>query len=151
MTLRIAFYKNTRPGINGLYNRGVRFIDHGPYSHVELIFSDGQSASASFMDGGVRFKTIQYSQENWDIFVLPEYLEVKAKHWFENHKGQPYDLKGNIRFIAVWCRDDVSSWFCSEAIAAALGIHEPWRFGPNGLASLIKSLIDNQYYQPPTV
>ena len=36
---RIAFYKGTRPGIAGLYNRLGRLLDHGPYSHAELVLA----------------------------------------------------------------------------------------------------------------
>ena len=53
--MRTAFYKGTRPGWQGIYSRAVRVIDRGPYSHCELVFSDGLSASASYIDGGVRF------------------------------------------------------------------------------------------------
>ena len=65
--MQVAFYKGTRSGIAGIYSRGVRFITKGKYSHCELIFSDGMSASASFMDGGVRFKRIEYDPAHWDI------------------------------------------------------------------------------------
>src|SRR3546814_7608950 len=41
---------------SGIYSRVTRLVDGGPYSHCELVFSDGLSASASFIDGGVRFK-----------------------------------------------------------------------------------------------
>ena len=52
--MKAAFYKGTRPGLQGIYSRAVRAIDRGPYSHCELVFSDGLSASASYIDGGVR-------------------------------------------------------------------------------------------------
>ena len=54
--MKAAFYKATRPGWQGIYSRAVRWIDRGPYSHAELVFSDGLSASASYIDGGVRLK-----------------------------------------------------------------------------------------------
>lgn len=42
-----AFYKSTRPGWTGLYNRIIRWWERGDYSHCELIFSDGLAASSS--------------------------------------------------------------------------------------------------------
>ena len=54
MTFSAAFYQGTRPGLPGLYNRLVRWLDRGEFSHCELVFGDGMSASASFMDHGVR-------------------------------------------------------------------------------------------------
>jgi len=50
------------------------------------------------------------------------------------------NLLRNGRFVLPWVRDSEKGWFCSEAIAAALGWAEPWRFGPNGLAALLPRL-----------
>ena len=41
--MRAAFYKATRPALQGLYSRAVRFIERGPYSHCELAFGDGMA------------------------------------------------------------------------------------------------------------
>lgn len=140
MTFQAAFYKGTRPGFQGLYSRGVRLVDGGPYSHCELIFSDGLSASASFTDGGVRFKRIEYAPDRWDIVTLPAHLEYQARRWFEWHQGDRYDLQGNFKFLAWFLPEDLNAYFCSEAIAAALSIDEPYRLGPNGLAVLVRYL-----------
>lgn len=137
--MQAAFYKGTRPGLQGIYSRAVRWIDRGPYSHCELVFSDGVSGSASYIDGGVRFKSIDYSKhpEHWDFLALPDELEAYARDWFEFNEGLPYDLLGNVRFVLPWVHDSETGWFCSEAMAAALKLKEPWRFGPNGLAALL--------------
>ncbi len=102
--MQAAFYKATRPGLQGIYSRAVRWIDRGPYSHAELVFSDGLSASASWMDGGVRFKRIDYDPERWDFVTLPDSLEPQARAWFA----------------------------------------EPWRFGPNGLSALLRSILKGE-------
>lgn len=143
--MKAAFYKGTRPGLQGVYSRAVRWIDRGAYSHGELIFSDGLSASASYIDGGVRFKEIDYSKhpDHWDFMTLPDELEDCARDWFARNAGAPYDLLGNLRFVLPWLADSERGWFCSEAMAAALRLKEPWRFGPNGMAALLRSS-----YQP---
>jgi hypothetical protein len=140
--MQASFYKGTRPGLQGIYSRAVRWIDRGPYSHCELVFSDGLSGSASYIDGGVRFKAIDYSQhpEHWDFLDLPDAAEPYARDWFESRIGAPYDLMGNVRFVLPWVHDSEKGWFCSEAMAAALRLKEPWRFGPNGLAALLPRL-----------
>lgn len=138
--MKAAFYKGTRPGLQGIYSRAVRWIDRGPYSHAELVFSDGLSASASYIDGGVRLKRIDYNPAHWDLIDLPQSLEPYARAWFESRLGAPYDLMGNVRFVLPWLADSERGWFCSEALAAALGWAEPWRFGPNGLAALLPRL-----------
>lgn len=143
---RAAFYTGTRPGIPGIYNRLVRWLDRGPYSHCELIFADGMAASSSFMDHGVRFKYIEFNPAHWDFVRLPHHLEAAARAWFEAHQGKVYDLWGNIRFLFGCFRDSGDKWFCSEALAAALGFENPWRFGPNGLSEILKFI--NQQHPP---
>jgi hypothetical protein len=136
--MKIAFYKSTKSGISGLYNRGVRIVTKGKYSHCEIIFSDGMSASASFSDGGVRFKQIDYDPNKWDIFALPEYLEANARLWFLAHEGEKYDILGNVHFLIPVVGDDKNKWCCSESCAQALGIDGAWRFHPNLLACLVR-------------
>jgi hypothetical protein len=135
--LRAAFYKGTRPGIPGLYNHAVRKWTRSNYSHVELAFSTGHAASASFEDGGVRFKTIDFDPDRWDFVDLPAHLERDAFVWFEAHRGQPYDLLGNVQFVLAPVKHDKRRWFCSEAVAAALGLPDPWRYDPGTLASAL--------------
>ena len=143
--MKCAFYKATLPGVQGLYSRLVRFIDRGAYSHCELVFSDGMSASSSFLDRGVRFKQIDFDPAKWDIVEVTG-DEKSARQWFNAHAGQPYDLIGTARFIFGVIPPSQKKWFCSEAVAAALGMNEPWRYGPCGLfaALSVPSLIDRQ-------
>src|SRR3990172_2860488 len=99
--MRAAFYKGTRPGIAGAYNRVVRAWESGAHSHVELVFSDGVAASASLMDKGVRFKCIEWNADNWDFIELPQFSENRARGWFIENDGAPYDLLGQLHFIAL--------------------------------------------------
>ena len=136
----VAFYKGTRPGIHGIYNRGVRGVTHGPHSHCELIFNNGESASSSFADGGVRFKRISYSTlSNWDFVHIPDSLEANARKWFEDHEGEGYDLLGNVHFLIPLVRDSKNKSCCSEALSASLGIRDAWRFNPNDLYAILNS------------
>ena len=135
--MKIALYKSTHVGMAGVYNRLVRWWDRGKYSHCELIFSDGVSASSSYLDKGVRFKDIVYNPDNWDFYEIPDIYEPNARAWFEEHVGQGYDLIGNARFALGFLAPPANKWFCSESIAAALGIREPWRMSPNGLVAII--------------
>ncbi|KQW97144.1 hypothetical protein ASC94_10155 [Massilia sp. Root418] len=134
---RAAFYKGTRPGFAGAYNYVVRTWTDSPYSHVELIFSDGMAGSASFADGGVRLKAIELDPARWDFMELPAHLEPAARAWFESHAGAKYDLLGNLQFILTPFGQDQRRWFCSEACGAALSLPEPWRYDPPTLASAL--------------
>jgi len=137
MAFRIALYKGTRPGIKGIYNRLVRWWTRSPYSHCELVFSDGVAASSSLEDGGVRFKMIAFDAARWDFIDLPAELESRARAWFEQHVGKKYDVIGNLQFIIACIPDSHDKWFCSEAVAASLGIADAWRYDPATLASTL--------------
>ena len=138
----VAFYKGTRPGIQGLYSFLVRWWTRSPYSHCEMIFSDGISASSSFLDGGVRFKDITYNPDHWDIVELPIQLEQSARNWFVQHEGESYDLIGNLGFVIGSVDDAKRKWFCSEAIMAALGVEEPGKFSPSTAMPVVKSIVN---------
>ena len=120
--MKLAFYKGTRTGLAGLYNRLVRLIDGSIYSHAEVVFSDGMAASSSYMDGGVRFKTISFDPAKWDLVDAPAWFdEDRARAWFVAHDGAAYDLAGNLRFVLPFWPHSRSKWFCTEAIAASGG------------------------------
>jgi len=141
--LRAAFYKGTHAGLPGIYNRLVRWWTRSPYSHVELLFHDGkEAASSSYMDGGVRFKAIDFDPELWDFVDVPATAEwaVSAYLWFIDHHGQAYDLLGNMHFVLSAIGDDKRKWFCSEAVAAALGMPNPERFDPGTLHAALSFL-----------
>ncbi len=135
--MQVAFYKGTRPGWQGIYSRAVRLIDRGPYSHVELVFSDGMAASASFIDKGVRIKKIDFDPARWDFVPVPWANEEKARAWFVQNQGMPYDILGNARFVFGFLPDSDHAAFCSEATAQALGFKDGWRLGPNGLFAVL--------------
>lgn len=136
--MQVAFYRASRPGMAGLYNRIVRLVDGGPYSHAELVFSDGLAASSSYMDGGVRFKRIEFDPAKWDVLELDRqrFHETRARAWFTEHEGTPYDLAGNLKFVWHWWPASKWRYFCTSAIAAALElppVTKPWWYGPRKL------------------
>lgn len=138
--MRLASYKGTRPGLSGLFNVATRWWLGGPYSHTELIFSDGACASSSFLDGGVRFKRIEFDPEHWDIIdCLGD--EDAARAWFDAHEGDGYDVLGLIGFVWRRSTHERGKWFCNEAIGAALGIPDPWRFEPVTFPILISQRV----------
>ncbi len=133
--MKVAFYKGTRPGVQGIYSRAVRLWTRSPYSHAEIIFSDGKAASSSFVDGGVRFKRIAFDPAHWD-FIEIDADENAARQWFTDHEGRAYDLLGNLGFVIGFIRDSSDKWSCAESIADALGFPEPWRYSPAILYSV---------------
>lgn len=51
----LASYTSTRPGIQGLANRAIRFRLRGAYSHTELVFEPGDGVGALMPDGSCGF------------------------------------------------------------------------------------------------
>lgn len=137
MTFRAAFYRGTHSGVPGIYNRAVRLWTVSDYSHVEIVFSDGVCASSSFMDGGVRFKTVVFDPALWDFVDLPPTLEPVAREWFTKHSGAAYDLWGNLHFLLGPVQGGKDNWFCSEAVAESLGLADSWRYDPATLFSVL--------------
>lgn len=139
--MKVAFYKGTRPGLQGIFNVLVRWWTGGPYSHCEVIlieYPDGTvlCGSASQLDGGVRLKRMALNPARWDVLSLPKGEEERVQAWFEQHLGRGYDYLGLLGFLVRPIKGRSKRWFCSEAVAAAVGMPEAWRFCPNTLAAL---------------
>jgi hypothetical protein len=132
--MRLAFYK-------GRYGNPVDwlicFFTNGPYSHVEMQFSNGECFSSSRIHG-VRFtergsstvrkagakrdiRKSNFKPHQWDFveFYLPVKTEDRLRVFCEAQVGKKYDVLGVLGF--VWpLRQDRKKWFCSEVIVAAL-------------------------------
>lgn len=139
--MRVALYKGTRPGLSGLFNILTRWWLGGPYSHCELVFSDGWSASSSFLDGGVRFKRIEYDPARWDFIELEsQFDEEEARTWFVVHQGMKYDLLGLVGFMIRPIKGHSNRVVCSEAVMEALGFSQGYRFDPCNMAVTLRRL-----------
>lgn len=135
--MRVAFHK----GGNLIGDKLIKWWDDGIYSHAEVIFSDGLWASASFMDSmEVRGKFIVPGENKWDYLTMPAVYEQPARDFFLKTQGVKYDLFGQARFVIAPLRGMSDKYWCSEWVAEALGLREPWRYGPNGLYNVLCTL-----------
>lgn len=137
--MRFAFYK----GRGGLADRAIRWWQRGPYSHVEAVLADngdGTFECASSVSGaGVRVASIPLCAAEWDFIDMPaDVAEIRG--WFAAHAGAGYDWLGIFGFVMRPVGGERARYFCSEAVASALGVNEPWRLDPNGLADLMRSV-----------
>ena len=135
--MQVAFYK----GRTRLFNRLVSWWLRGDYSHCELVLNTDKGistcGSASFMDGGVRYKVMRLDPAHWDIVEVAGSPD-KAVQWMYEHEGDGYDVLGLLGFLWRPEEGDTRKWFCSEAVAAMLGFDEPWRFDPMNLYAALK-------------
>lgn len=141
--MRVAFYKGKEGGLSGFFDTLIRWWTKSPYSHCELVFDEGMdslAASSSRVDGGVRFKQIQFTNEDWDFVEIPDELKQSAYIWFKTHVGNQYDMQGDFHFFIgpVGPDEKDHKYFCSEAVGYALGIAEAWRFDPGTLYAALK-------------
>jgi hypothetical protein len=137
--MQIVFFKGQRSGQSGELDGLIRKLTKGPYSHCALVFSDGVLGEATNVDdAGVRFApNPNLMPDSWDFVELPAYDEGKARTWFVQHEGQPYDYKGALRMADPNQKGDPDAWYCSEACATALGLPNASQTDPNGLYRLL--------------
>lgn len=117
--MKIAFYKAE---FGTKYDRAIGFFTRSPYSHCEIVMSDGKCWSSSRRDGGVRSKYIDLT-EKWDTFdLVGEFDEIAINYWFSLRTEDKYDYLGAV---SSFFRIDLTSEnkkFCSEVCAMVLGI-----------------------------
>ena len=135
--MKLASFKGIRPGVAGLFSIACKWWLNGPYTHTELIFSDGVSGTSRESEGGVVLRTIDYPPEDWDLIEI-DGDEEYARKWYENHVGSKFDRLGLLGF--VWRRKDgqQTRWFCSESVAEALQFPEAFRLDPCTLPNIFK-------------
>jgi len=129
-TFGIWFYKGTRRGFAGNYNRFAKAFLRGRFTHMEIQYSDGISASSSFTDGGIRFKMIEYDLRKREFVPLPLEWESDSRAWFTKMKGRPYDPWAVLRFVFPFIAQSEYSFECVEAVVASLHFAEGWRLDP---------------------
>jgi hypothetical protein len=138
--MKIAFYK----GPVGFWDDPVHWITHwavciktlSKYSHVELEIK-GICYSSSVRDHGVRGKVIDLNNGKWDIIDIGDEGQDVASKFFKERIGEKYDWNGIIRFLLPFVKQKRNQYFCSEAVAAALGFKRPEDFSPGKLYEMI--------------
>lgn len=144
--MKIAFYKGSGDYIDAM----IRWWTKSPYSHSEIVFSDGMWFSASYRDDGVRFKKIEPKDGNWDYVTL-DADESAVRSWCQRQHGG-YDFVAIMLLVAKvpMIRPDRKRWFCSEICTAALrkvGLVvdcKPAKVTPGQLYSLVKNYEDSE-------
>lgn len=140
---KAAFFKGTSPGLMALVDFAIRLDTSGPFTHCELLFSDGRSAS-SVPGVGVRFTTpgsIDFNDATqWELLDLQGLDEQAAIATFNKNLGNGYDFLGDAHFVFDLIQHAKHHDFCSEICAYALGFDEGWRFDPNTFYVVLKRL-----------
>lgn len=123
MVLRLAFYKAK---YGTWHDKLISILTCGPYSHVEIIFTDGMWYSSSPRDGGVRYKEIKPMLDHWDFInikydsKLYQMLENKIREWCNSQLGRKYDWTGALMYRWLNTNRKTDKWFCSNLCTTAL-------------------------------
>ncbi len=129
--LQIAF----RYGDRRLFSRMVCALQGGDSAHCEMsVFRDHlprhvehHCISASFLDKGVRFKTMPLPSDKWRIYEMPQEA-TGAIEWLRAHDNDGYDWLGLLGFVVRRIKGARNRRFCSEAAAEVIGLADPWRY-----------------------
>jgi len=145
MTLHLAFYKAKGTWLN----RAVRMVTGSPYSHVELVFGEGEAPPCFSSDsralGLVRFRKMDLPGDVWDLveFKVTGEQYIKMMEFAVLEVDRPYDVLGVLRFVVPWIPAAKGAWFCSALVTATMqaGGRFPWvdpsRVSPGGLYELV--------------
>lgn len=140
----MAFQHSGREGFNRYLGYLGAWLDRGPYSHTEILLSDGRCCTSE-TKLGVVIRERELPRHQWDFIYLPDSLEQRVLSWYTRYEGSDYDWRGNYRFASGFVSHDEHSWFCTESNMESLGFRESWRYGPNGAYALLSDL----YYPLP--
>lgn len=137
--MKVAFYK----GDKTIFDRMIRWWTHGDYSHCELLITEKEGfylAGTATPFSGVTLEWKKYNVVNWDIIDCHIGNPLHAQLFFEKSLGAKYDYLGIFGFIFRRGQQKDHRWFCSEAIAAGIGLKNPWRYCPNTLYDILVSV-----------
>lgn len=134
--MRLAMYKAK----GKIGNAGIRFWTNSQYSHCELEI-DGVCYSSSVQDKGVRKKVIDLNNGNWDFIDIPWGDKEKVLAYFAATDSNTYGWLSLIT-SQLFNRNSPrkSAQFCSEWVAAALGLPNPATYSPRTVADLCSYL-----------
>lgn len=125
--LSLLFY---RAKYGNIQDKLISLVTCGPFSHVELKFSDGVCFSSSLRDGGTRFKKIAINPKHWaeiELLTWEDEYSVKEKRirtWCEAKQGLQYNLAGVLGLDKVCVLKNRNKWFCSELCLSAITLGE---------------------------
>jgi hypothetical protein len=138
--VKIAFLKPKR---NQWLYRLVSWWTHGEFFHWELLIV--QNESGEWLTGSANptkgvFLEWKTFDDSWTIVDCPIGHPLHAQLVFEKFEGQKYDYLGLLGFVFRRGQHVDHRWFCSEIISMAIGLKNPWRYCPNTLYDILKSM-----------
>jgi hypothetical protein len=119
--MKLLFYY----GPGDWVTKAIRFLTHGPYSHVELQFTDGCRFFASGHGKYTGTHLIcdrKVYDSDWDQVLIPatEEQEAAAERYIFNLVGYPFDFRGMIGFMIPFLDYRRKAKYCSAIVLDVL-------------------------------
>lgn len=135
--IRVAFRYGDKSRI---FSRFVCLVQGGDCAHTEIsmrcVADVHECVSASWLDGGVRVKTMRLPADKWRIYRIDGDPDA-AMAWAVAHAGEGYDLLGLLGFVFRRIKGWAKLWWCSECNADIIGLQDSWRYDPALLESVV--------------
>lgn len=147
--MEIAF----RKGDTSFASKMIRWWTKKPYSHCELVFSNGLTFSAYIEDFKTSFKNKEHLPEEWDFLTIPITLEEEQKiyKFCLEEVNCYYDIIGLLfTQILPLSFENPYWWFCSEVCVSALQQIEwilntvSYETDPGELYNILKEKLSNE-------
>ncbi len=133
MNAQLALYKASGTRLDRL----IRWRTGSIYSHVELVIG-GSWYTSSPRDGGVRRREIVPKPGHWDFVPVDVDAERIIRLWAATD-GEGYDWLGIVgHAIGIPRIHSYGRWTCSEWVAEAMGLPNPWRWTPERIWQVVK-------------
>jgi hypothetical protein len=144
--MKLLFYH----GPGDWVGKAIRFLTQGPYSHVELQFTDGCRFFASGhgkYTGTHMICDRKVYDADWDQVLIPatEQQEEAAEKYISHLTGFPFDFRGMIGFVVPFLDCRRKARYCSAVVLDVLqrALHMfpgvQLKTSPNGLHRLFLS------------
>jgi len=134
-TVKVVFASNNKP-----FSIAIKLFTLSGWCHCGIM--DGNHVIDATLATGVRKTPFQEWRKQYDYFVIVD-MPVKDGHdaieFARKQLGKKYDPLGIISLVFRRNIENREKWFCSELVAASLGITQrTWRISPQFLWNLYK-------------
>ena len=135
--MMVAFFR----GPGDIFTALIKLVSRGPFSHTELVFSDGRwiGASGRGDEKGVRWAIAPTSLANWVFVSVPasEEQEREVRRLAISQIGQPFDVWGVVSHLIPWTEPH-KGFYCTNFIvrlmhAVGLWMNIPVHITPSDL------------------
>ncbi|OBX73730.1 hypothetical protein A9308_00535 [Moraxella atlantae] len=116
-------------------------LDGGRFCHCELMFEQNDDGTwktvSSLPKTGVRLRHVTLEGSHW--VKVPVVVDADlCKAWYALHTGQNYDWLGLVTTKLPFINGHKGKWFCSELVAALLGLSNAGSYGIEDLYRYVK-------------